>query len=67
MTWFFVGGAVLCGWAMLRTMGGERERCLREREAATATASEPPPAPVPSKPAPTKLSPTGKRPSRQAA
>jgi hypothetical protein len=68
MTWFFVCGAVLCGWAMLRTMGSERERRLREREAAAAANQAPPPSPAPSKPAaPGKLSAGAKRPSRQAA
>jgi hypothetical protein len=54
---------------MLRTMGGERERRLREREAtAPATAQTPPPPPsAPSKPALGKLSAAAKRASRQAA
>jgi hypothetical protein len=69
MTWLFVCGGVLCGWAMLRTMGGERERRLREREAAApASAQTPPPPPsAPSKPALGKLSAAAKRASRQAA
>ena len=41
MTWILVGGAIFCGWAMLRTMGAERERCALEKRLAAA----PPPAP----------------------
>ena len=47
MSWILVCGAVVCAWAMLRTMGGERERRAREQLAALP----PPPPPVPIKPA----------------
>jgi hypothetical protein len=43
MSWILGFFAVTCGWAMLRTMGSERERrVLQERQAAM-----PPPAPPP--------------------
>ncbi len=47
MSWILVFGAVVCGWAMLRTMGGERERRLTEKRAA----AQPPPPPAPTPPA----------------
>ncbi|HEV2293788.1 MAG TPA: hypothetical protein VGR35_08020 [Tepidisphaeraceae bacterium] len=42
MIWILVGGAILCGWAMLRTMGSERERRIAEQRLLAA----PPPPPV---------------------
>jgi hypothetical protein len=59
MGWILFGGAVICAWAMLRTMGAERERRVLEQRAAAA-----PPAPPPAPPA-TKTA--MKPPRRQAA
>ncbi|MGB7161421.1 MAG: hypothetical protein WBD40_25405 [Tepidisphaeraceae bacterium] len=62
MSWILLGGAVVCGWAMLRTMGSERERrVMEQRHAATPQ----PPAAAP--PAPVTKSSAPKRPSRKAA
>ena len=63
MTWILVAGAVVCCWAMLRTMGGERERRVVELRAANA----PPPPPPPVKVAPRRQPITAKKPTRQAA
>ncbi len=48
MSWILVSGAIICCWAMLRTMGGERERRVVEQRSANAPSL---PAPAPPKPA----------------
>jgi hypothetical protein len=35
MTYVTIAGLVVCGWALLSVLGGERQRRLREREAGT--------------------------------
>jgi hypothetical protein len=63
MSWILVSGAVLCGWAMLRTMGGERERRVFEQRAAAV----PPPPPAPAGPPAAQKPPASKWASRPAA
>jgi hypothetical protein len=68
MTWILVGGAVVCAWAMLRTMGGERERRIVEQSLANPPKSEelPPQPPAPAQRPSTAQQPQQRRP-RQAA
>ena len=46
MIYFLIFSSVLCGWAMLRLMGGERAQRIREIEARVRKAAEPPPPPT---------------------
>jgi hypothetical protein len=63
MSWILVAGALFCGWAMLRTMGGERERQLREAAPPVPPPDAPPP-PSTAKPVSSKRPATRKQPQR---
>jgi hypothetical protein len=39
MTYVTIAGLVVCGWALLSVLGGERQRRLREREAGATGAA----------------------------
>lgn len=47
MSWILIGGAVMCSWAMLRTIGAERERCVIEGHRADPQPQPQPPPPMP--------------------
>jgi hypothetical protein len=47
MTYAVAIGIVVCGWAMLSVLGGERERRLRELEAELPPRPADPPVPPP--------------------
>jgi hypothetical protein len=39
MTYLLILGALLCGWSLLRVLGGERERRVHELDAEHAAAA----------------------------